>query len=176
MLAKKHYIIDLMLSFSNDYAPRMLCEIPKPDQIRLLNTMVYLAIYQKLANNHCYDVDRIVEYFEFDEYETYLLKVSCCRLRKFGLIDEEYEWIQELLPIDKPFIYTVVYDRNDIGNSTIEIYQLPNGSPLASSERSMTFMPKKLPNINNEPVKPKVPIKPKGKIIKKNGRNRDFER
>lgn len=180
MTPKKDFIIDLMLSFSNYYNPRMIFDIPKPDQIRLLNTMVYLAIYQKMANNHRYDIAKIVEYFEFDEYETYLLNLSCSRLKRFGIIDDEYMWIEELLPVDKSYIYTITYDRNDIGNSTIEFYQLPDGTPLASSERSMTFIPKKIPDPLAQSVKPKtttaVKAKPKSKIIKKNGRDRDFDR
>lgn len=180
MTPKKDFIIDLMLSSSNYYNPRMIFDIPKPDQIRLLNTLVYLAIYQKMANNHRYDIAKIVEYFEFDEYETYLLNLSCSRLKRFGLIDTEYGWIEELLPVDKSYIYTIVVDRNDIGNSTIEFYQLPDGTPLASSERSMTFIPKKIPDPLAQSVKPKtttaVKKKLRSRVIKKSNINNGFDR
>lgn len=180
MNKNKYLIIDLILDYCMANYPRIIFDIPKKDQIRLLNTMVYIAIFQKMANNHRYQPERIIEYFEFDEYETYLFNVSCSRLKRFGIIDTEYEWIEELLLVNRSFIYTIVVDRNDIGNSTIEIYQLADGAPLESSERSMTFIPKKIPDPLAQPVKPKtttaVKAKPKNRIIKKNGRDRDFDR
>ncbi len=176
MTPKKYYIIDLMLNLANECG--ILEDIDQFNKIRVLNSMVYLAIFQKYANNHRYDLDSIAEYFEFNDYETYLLSASCSRLKRFGVIDFEGGFIRELLPIDKTYIYTIVMNRNDIAASTIEIYQLSNGAPLESSERSITVIPKKLPTSINEPVKPKATTKPKGRIIKKNSmyKDKDFGR
>ena len=51
----------------------------------------------------------------------------------------------------------------------ILVHQLPDSTPLASSERSMTFIPKKIPDPLANAVNPKastpVKLKSKSKII-----------
>lgn len=176
----KKLIIEMMLDFAKDYNPQLLNELNQNNKIQVLNTMVYIAIYQKFAQSHIYEPEKIREYFEFDEQEFYSFNISCFWLKKFKIIDEEHEWIIELLPIDKTYIYTIVIDRNDIGNSTIEIFTLADDTALSSSERSLTFMPKQIPNLIVESVKPKPTIlaKPKNRnrIIKKKNDNLDFDR
>ena len=146
----------------------------------VLNTMVYISIYQKFAQNHVYDPEKIREYFEFDDYEFYVFNASCSWLKKFKIIDGEQELIIELMPIDKTYIYTIVIDRNDIGNSIIEVFTLKDNTALSSSERSFTFKPKQITEILEESVKPKLTtlLKPNGKnkIIKKKTDDLDFDR
>lgn len=175
----KKLIIEMMLDFAHDYDPRILKDLNQRNKIQVLNTMVYIAIYQKFAQSNVYDQEKIREYFEFDDYEFYCFNVSCSWLKKFLIIDVEHDWIIELLPVDKTYIYTIIIDRNDIGNSTIEFFTLPDGTPLSSSERSLTFKPKQIPDLLVEKVKPKpiILVKPKGKnrIVKKNS-DLDFDR
>lgn len=174
----KKLIIEMMLNFANDYDHRILNDLTQPNKIKVLNTMIFLSIYQKFAQNYRYEPEKIQEYFEFDELEFYIFNAACAWLKKFRIIDDEYDWIIELLPVDSSYIYTIMIDRNDIGNSTIEFFTLPDGTPLASSERTFTFKPKKNPAPFFEPIKLPVPAKPKSrnKIIKKNSRESDFER
>ncbi len=175
----KKLIIEMMLDFANDYDTQILKYLNQKNKIQVLNTMIYIAIYQKFAQSHIYETEKIREYFEFDDYELYCFNVSCSWLKKFLIVDDEHEWIIELLPVDKTYIYTITIDRNDIGNSTIEFFTLPDGTPLSSSERSLTFKPKQIPDLLAENVKPKpiILVKPKGKnrIIKKNS-DLDFDR
>ncbi len=176
----KKLIIELMLDFANDYDHRILNDLTQPNKIMVLNTMVFLSIYQKFAQNYRYDPETIQEYFNFDEYEFYVFNASCSWLKKFKIIDDEFDWIMELLPVDSSYIYTIMIDRNDIGNSTIEFFTLQDGVPLSSSERTFTFKPKQSPAPFFEPIKPKstLPARPKSKnrIIKKNSREPDFDR
>ena len=176
----KKLIIEMMLDFAHDYDPRILKDLNQRNKIQVLNTMVYIAIYQKFAQSHIYEPQKIKEYFEFDDYEFYCFNVSCSWLKKFKIIDDEHEWIIELLPVDKTYIYTITIDRNDIGNSTIEFFTLPDGTPLSSSERSLTFKPKQIPDLLEDSTKPKPTIlaKPKGRnrIIKKKSGDLDFDR
>lgn len=176
----KKLIIEMMLYFAHDYDPRILKDLNQRNKIQVLNTMVYIAIYQKFAQSHIYEPEKIREYFEFDEQEFYSFNISCFWLKKFKIIDEEHEWIIELLPIDKTYIYTIVIDRNDIGNSTIEIFTLADDTALSSSERSFTFIPKQIPDLLAENTKPKPTIlaKPKNRnrIIKKKNNDLDLDR
>lgn len=176
----KKLIIEMMLDFANDYDTRILNDLTQPNKIKVLNTMIFLSIYQKFAQNYRYEPEKIQEYFEFDELEFYIFNAACAWLKKFRIIDDEYDWIIELLPVDSSYIYTIMIDRNDIGNSTIEFFTLPDGTPLASSERTFSFKPKATQAAFFEAIKPKstVPAKPKSKnrIIKKNSRDHDFDR
>lgn len=169
-----------MLDFANDYDTRILKNLNPRNKIQVLNTLVYLVIYQKFAQSHIYEPEKIKEYFDFDDYEFYCLNVSFSWLKKFKIIDEEHEWIIELLPIDKTYIYTIVIDRNEIGNSTIEIFTLADDTALSSSERSFTFKPRQIPDLLAENTKPKPTIlaKPKNRnrIIKKKNNDLDFDR
>lgn len=177
MKPQKYLIIDLMLKVANNYG--VLNDLDQFNQIRVLNNMVYLCIYQQFAQNYRYEPEKIQEYFEFDEYEFYSFKISSHWLSKFNIIDTEYLWVEELLHISKEYIFTVVLNRADIGASTVEFYLLDN-SPLASSVRSITVIPKPTP-APFEPIKLKSTVsstKPKNKvrIIKKNDKDRDFDR
>lgn len=175
----KKLIIEMMLDFANDYDTRILKDLNQRNKIQVLNTMVYIAIYQKFAQNHRYEPEKIQEYFEFDNYEFYCFNVSCFWLKKFKIIDDEHEWIIELLPVDKTYIYTITIDRNDIGNSILEIFTLADNTALSCSERSFTFKPRQIPDLLEDSTKPKSTILAKSKgrnrIIKKNS-DLDFDR
>ena len=95
MKPQKYLIIDLMLKVANNYG--VLNDLDQFNQIRVLNNMVYLCIYQQFAQNYRYEPEKIQEYFEFDEYEFYSFKISSHWLSKFNIIDTEYLWVEELL-------------------------------------------------------------------------------
>lgn len=169
----KRFIIDIMLEVATKMDVLADPTLTNKHKNNILESMCFLFIYQKLANNQRFYLSDISEYFEFSEIERFVFDISSCWISQFGIIYDD-TWVINLLELDHTQ-YTLTYKRNDIGSSYIEIPTLTNDTPITIREHKISIDPS-LKHIIKPPKPTLAKAKNKFRPRKKpNNSDLDFE-
>lgn len=174
----KKLIIEMMLDFANNYNPKMLDELTQKQRIKVLNALIYVAIYQTASKKNEYEPQKIIEYFGLNEYDSKLFETYSWILKKHLIIDLEHDFVVELIHIDKTQRYIINVDKDDIGNSTIQFIDngAVGGDAMDTPSISFSFKNKEQKIETKTEINPQKIVKQKTTITRKSVKKKnDFE-